>query len=198
MTHLCVAPIVEGHGEVESVRGLLERIWYEVIEGEHISVLRPIRRPRSKLLERSELVRALKLSELQLGEHEGGGAQVVLLLLDANGDPPCTLGPEMVSMAEEEMAHLDFACVLANPEYETWFVAAAESLEPYFESVSRVPGDPEASGSKKAWIKRHKIGKYSETVDQPAMTAKMDLSLCRQRSASFDKLCRELEKRVGQ
>jgi predicted ATPase len=37
--------------------------------------------------------------------------------------------------------------------------------------------------------------KYSETIDQPAMTADMDLSLCRRRSPSFDKLCRELEKR---
>lgn len=51
---------------------------------------------------------------------------------------------------------------------------------------------------RKAWIeKRIKAPKYSETVDQPAMTAAMDLALCRSRSPSFDKLCRELEKRCG-
>jgi hypothetical protein len=37
---------------------------------------------------------------------------------------------------------------------------------------------------------------YAETVDQPRLTAAMDLQMCRERSKSFDKLCRELEKRL--
>lgn len=32
--------------------------------------------------------------------------------------------------------------------------------------------------------------------DQPRLTAAMDLFLCRSRSRSFDKFCRELERRV--
>lgn len=35
------------------------------------------------------------------------------------------------------------------------------------------------------------------TVDQPAMTSHMDLHLARERSPSFDKLCRELERRLS-
>jgi len=37
---------------------------------------------------------------------------------------------------------------------------------------------------------------YKETVDQIKLTNKLDLALCRRNSPSFDKLCRELEKRL--
>jgi len=39
-------------------------------------------------------------------------------------------------------------------------------------------------------------GRYAETIDQVRLTTAMDLNLCRSRSKSFDKLCRELEKRL--
>jgi hypothetical protein len=53
-------------------------------------------------------------------------------------------------------------------------------------------------GLSKAWIEqRFKGTRYSETQDQPAMTLVMDLNLCRTRSPSFDKLCRELERRAS-
>jgi hypothetical protein len=56
------------------------------------------------------------------------------------------------------------------------------------------PADPEQQRCGKGWIEhRFKGPKYSETVDQPRLTAAMDLHLCRQHSPSFDKLCRELE-----
>ncbi|HEU5118811.1 MAG TPA: DUF4276 family protein, partial [Isosphaeraceae bacterium] len=93
----------------------------------------------------------------------------------------------------------DVACVLANPEYETWFVAAAESLRAYLRLADdeTIPDDPEALRMRKAWISQRFPGPlhYQETRDQPSMTRAMDLSLCRSRSASFDKLCRELEQR---
>ena len=90
------------------------------------------------------------------------------------------------------------ACILANVEYETWFVAAAESLRDFLD----FPADatnlqaPEKARSGKGWVQRHFKGpKYSQTLDQPRLTARMDLGLCRARSPSFDKLCRELEAR---
>jgi hypothetical protein len=93
---------------------------------------------------------------------------------------------------------VDVICVVANIEYETWFVAAAESLCDFLnESIAvDISNDPETQRQGKGWIERHFSGvKYSETQDQPAMTAKMDLAICRKRSPSFDKLCRELELR---
>jgi hypothetical protein len=93
---------------------------------------------------------------------------------------------------------VDVSCVIANLEYETWFVAAAESLGEFLDisDNSSISSDPERDHQGKGWIQRKFRGiKYSETVDQPAMTKAMDLALCRQRSPSFDKLCRELEAR---
>ena len=41
----------------------------------------------------------------------------------------------------------------------------------------------------------HLSRKYSETVDQARFASKIDLAICRENSASFDKLCRELTRR---
>jgi hypothetical protein len=82
--------------------------------------------------------------------------------------------------------------------YETWFVAAAESLAAHLQLAAgeAIPADADASGAGKGWIKQHiRGGKYSEAADQASLTATMDLALCRQRSKSFDKLCRELDLR---
>jgi hypothetical protein len=202
VNRLRIAPIVEGHGEVAAIRILLERVWRELLGGDYLDVLRPIRWPRSKLVQDRELRRAVQLAWSKL--HTGGVAGdplMVLVLLDANTDPPCDLGPELLGYATEARSDADVACVLAKVEYETWFVAAAPSLGEFLNlpPEQRIPDKPEESGSGKGWIERYFKGvKYSETVDQPRMTAKMDLALCRARSPSFDKLCRELEKRLGE
>lgn len=123
---------------------------------------------------------------------------MVLVLIDANSDLPCVLGPQLLKVATKCRTDVDVACVLANLEFETWFVAAAESLRDFldFPVDATSPPDPERMRSGKGWIQKHFKGpKYSQTLDQPRMTAKMDLALCRKRSPSFDKLCRELEAR---
>jgi hypothetical protein len=125
---------------------------------------------------------------------------LILVLVDADHDCPGRLGPELLELARKSHAHVDVACVVAKVEYETWFVAAAESLQDYLELPAdfRLSGRPEELGLSKGWIEqRFKGTRYSETQDQPAMTRVMDLNLCRTRSPSFDKLCRELERRVS-
>ena len=200
MSRLRVVPIVEGHGDYQAVRTLLYRIWTELLGGQHMDVLRPIRQPRSKLVQTDGLHKAVDLAVSKL-LHAGppGDPQLVLLLIDAHEACPAQLGPQLLARAREHRKDADLSCVLAKTEYETWFVAAAESLHDYLELGPNdvVPEAPEDSGAGKAWIDRHFKGtKYSETVDQPAMTAKLDLAKCRRRSPSFDKLCRELEKRL--
>jgi hypothetical protein len=119
----------------------------------------------------------------------------VLILVDADTDLPCRLAPELLAWAREERTDVDIVCIVANVEYETWFVAAAESLRDYLDlpEGESAPHQPELERHGKRWIEqRFKRTKYSETQDQPAMTAKMDIALCRTRSPSFDKLCREL------
>lgn len=208
MSRLRVAPIVEGHGEVSAVPELLRRIWYEVLGGEFIDVLKPIRQPRSKLLRKRPdarvcrphgefILRATQLASAKLGvDPDESVPGLVLLLLDANSDCPRDLAPEILRILEETAPIRKTAAVLPVVEYETWFVASAESLEEY---LSVLPTDrisnPESLKLGKAWIEdRFRGAKYSETIDQVRLTAKMDLKLCRQRSRSFDKLCRELER----
>ncbi|HEX4132769.1 MAG TPA: hypothetical protein VHZ24_22235 [Pirellulales bacterium] len=87
--------------------------------------------------------------------------------------------------------------MVANVEFETWFVAAAESLTDYLDVVaSDPPSNPEGDRCGNGWVaSRFKGIKYSEAIDQPSLTAKMDLPTCKARSPSFDKLCRELRAR---
>jgi hypothetical protein len=199
LSRLRVLPVVEGHGEDNSVRILLQRIWGELFGGEYIEVLKPIRGKRHQLVKAAELGKALNLAVLKLREPSRQTPSMILVLLDADSDPPCILGPSLLALAREIRADADVSCVIANIEYETWFVAAAESLSEYLDLPvnSAIPGDPERARHGKGWIQKNFRGvKYSETVDQPTMTQAMDLALCRQRSPSFDKLCRELEARL--
>lgn len=196
-----VVPIVEGHGEVAAVRVLLERIWREVLGGEYLEVIRPIRRPRHQLGKMEHLLRAVDLAKLKLDDRRSGvefGLVLLLMDLDPDPRPACEVAPELTRMVREQRPHLDFACVLANPEYETWFVAGAESLFDAASLIARPEEDPERARSGKGWIVRQfgRARSYSEAADLPALTARLDLHLCRRRSASFDKLCRELEGRL--
>ncbi len=200
MKHLRIAPIVEGHGDYQAVRTLLARIWVELLGGEYVDVIRPIRQPRSKLVKKDELQKAVNLAISKLGNPSLPPAPpLVLVLIDADKELPCELGPKLLGFARESRPDADLSCVIANIEYETWFVASTESLGDYLNlpSGEAIPENPETHRLGKSWIEaRFKGTKYSETVDQPAMTANIDLSLCRRRSPSFDKLCRELEKRL--
>lgn len=195
MTRLRVAPIVEGHGEYAAIRLLLQRVWHEIVEGEHIEVLQPIRRPRSLIVgDERELVRAVELAVLNLDRATNADPGLILILLDADEDAVCVAAPELLKRAGAVRPDRSVRCVLANREYETWFVAAAESLTDYLDRVDEPPTDPESAGLGKAWVaSRFRAPKYSPRIDQPRLTAAFDLHLCRRRSPSFDKLCRELE-----
>ncbi len=205
MSRLRVAPIVEGHGEVTAVPLLLRRIWRDLLAGEYVDVLQPVRVPRSKVIRRpgtggsesvvdgTELSRAIELATYKI-ENRGDPdtPALILVLFDANSDCPATLAPRLCASAPQA----NVVCVLAKVEYETWFVAAANSLSEFLDLKGQPPpSDPEAVGTRKKWIEdRFRGSHYSETVDQPALTARMDLRECRAKSPSFDKLCRELER----
>lgn len=199
MKRLHIAPIIEGHGEQSSVPHLLRRIWHELLQCETgLNVLRPIRISRSKLVKPSEMIRATDIAATNLKHVSTSDPAFILVLFDADDDLPCVLAPRLLDEIRRERATYDVALVIANVEYETWFVAAAESLASFFEpnAMSSIPDDPEAKRAGKGWVQRFALAaRYAEPLEQPRMTAKLDLQLCRSRSRSFDKLCRELEAR---
>ena len=87
--------------------------------------------------------------------------------------------------------------VLAHREYESWFLAAAESLaglrnlRPSLEA----PAAPEEIRDAKGWLSKQMPPRmrYSPTQDQAALSAQFDLKLAAARSRSFRKLWKETE-----
>ena len=174
--------IVEGHGEEEAVRFLVRRVATELLGLNLWTLPHTMRVNRGTMVKRpEELGRYLQLANDKI---EGAGA--ILLLLDADDDCPAVLGPELLKTVQALRPDLKISVVLANREYEGWFLAASESLGmPACEN-------PEAIRGAKGWIKRAR-GNYSPTVDQASMTTKFDLEVARDRADSFDKFCREVQ-----
>ena len=190
---------MEGQGEVAALPVLLRRIAVEFCPGTSIDVLKPVRQPASSLLKRESdcLQNAVGLAAGKLaGSMHASSQRLILILIDSDGGCAALVGPELRRRANEYASHVDIASVVAVDEFETWFVAAATSLTKYLKFNSdEVPPDPESSRSKTKWIEDHTRGlKYHKPVDQPKFSATMDLRLCRSRSPSFDRLCREIER----
>lgn len=187
-----VGAIVEGHGEASAVPILIRRIAAWLDPDLHVTVS-PMRLPKGKMVKEPELQRAIEL----VARKVGAGAPI-LVLLDADDGAACTVGPRLLSWARKARSDREIAVVLAVREYEAWFMAAAGSLageRGLSPLLSAVP-DPEAWNSPKAWVDGRMPDGYSETLDQPALTAVMDLSEAR-RAASFDKLLRDMGRLLG-
>lgn len=203
MSRLRVAAIVEGHGEVQALPILIQRIWIELLGCEFVDVLTPpIRQKRHQLATNKDgaLSNAVCLAanKLESSRTDLEDPELILVLVDADDDLPCKLGPDMQAVAANARRDFDVACVVANVDFETWFVAASLSLMKFWKHPGEFlpPTDPEGKNGK-GWVKKRFNGaKYSETIDQAKLTAQMDLTACRSVSRSFDKLCRELQKKI--
>lgn len=196
-------PIVEGHGEVAAVPRLLHRIKDQYARGAPLVVLPPIRAPHSKLMparspsafSTQELQRVVALATAKLRLTLGPGDRgLILFLIDADDACPAEIAAAFPPF-DHLLPQITTRLVMPVMEYETWFVASAKSLENYLD-LGRdlmIPAAPEAMGCRKKWIEERFRGlRYSPTQDQPAMTAQMDLDVCRAACPSFDKLCRDV------
>jgi hypothetical protein len=184
-----LASVVEGHGEVEALPILLRRFVAEWNVGLPIVALQPIRVSRSKLIKQGELERAAQLAAYRA---RAGG---VLVLIDADDDCPAELGPDLLRRLQSVTE--DGALVLAKSEFESWFIAAAESIRSCrgLRPDLTVPASVESIRDAKGWLTENMLDRrfgYSETLDQPALTAAFDINAARTASDSFDKLCRAL------
>jgi hypothetical protein len=186
-----LACIVEGHGETSAVPILLRRMAAAIDDRIELRIPHPVRLPKSKLLQPGELEKAIQLAAAKVAPFGG-----VLILLDADDDCPATLAPALLARAHSAWPDLPVAVVLPKREFESWFLAAAESLRERFRLPEDVhtPADPEGIRGAKEWLEDKLVGgRYSPTVDQPALAAIFDLQQARVAS-SFDKLWREMER----
>jgi hypothetical protein len=191
-----VVAIVEGDGEVAALPILLRRINEWNSPESYVQALPPIRVRRDRFLNRpEEFHRHLLLAAAKCGE-DGW----ILILLDADDDCPAELGAEILKRAQACVPYRRVSVVLANREYEAWFVAAAESLDGYrgFSFNPMDITDAERPRNAKGWMGERMIGgTYRETTDQPAFSARMDLQQAFDRSRSFRKLCSEWRRQVA-
>ncbi len=185
--------IVEGHGDVQAVPVLLRRLQQELRPDLYLDIPRPIRVGRYRLVKEGELERVVELVARQLKR-----PCAILVLVDANDDCPKDLAPAMLARAQEARSDLPIGMVLAKHEFEAWFLAAIESLSGNrgLPDTASAPPDPESVRDAKGYLRKLMTGgrTYSETVDQPALAARFDMQLARQRSVSFDKCWRELKR----
>ena len=182
--------IVEGHGEVDAVPILIQRIAERLDPGLPIFPPRPIRVSRNQVVKVGELERVVELAARKIS---GQGA--IFILLDSDNDCPAELGPELLYRARQVRSDLPMAVVLAKREFEAWFLAAAESLRGYkgLKNNLQPPNNPEGIGGAKEWLSQRMKGnrRYSPTADQPGFTNCFDLDQARQ-ADSFDKCYREI------
>lgn len=187
-----VVAIVEGDGEVGAVPVLLRRIG-EWRSGQYVEVPAPIRVRRDRFLNKEEEFRRFLLLAAQKCRDDGW----ILILLDADDDCPATRGAEILERARRTIPHRRVSVVLANREFESWFVAAATALveRGKLSGQTGMRTDAESIRNAKGWIKERMVsGSYSEVIDQPALTAALDLPLAHVNSRSFRKLCAEWDR----
>jgi hypothetical protein len=156
VTTVTIATIVEGHGEVEAVPVLLRRIVADMAPGLYINVPRPYRVGRHALVRPGGLEDVVRTQGDRVTS--GGG---VLVLIDADDDCPAELGPQLLDRALAARPDRRIALVLANREYEAWFLAAAQSLagQRGFPDMLESPGDPEAVRGAKEWLSGKRPGR---------------------------------------
>jgi Domain of unknown function (DUF4276) len=194
-TQVTIASVVEGHGEVAAVPKLLHRIASDL--GIPLLTQKPPSRiPRSKLVARQGIEDAVNA---KAAEVKGAGG--ILVLTDADDDCPAELGPQLLRRARAARPDKRVAVVLANREFEAWFLAAAPSLagQHGFTDPFPAPADPEVRrGCKELLTRARPQGfPYKETVDQAALAAAFDMKMARESSPSFDKFYRDVTWLLG-
>lgn len=187
---LAVAAIVEGHAEVESVPLLLRRIFAQ-LGASDIQVARPFRVKRNRVVKPGELERAI--SQTIRDRSAVGG---IMVLIDSDDDCPAQLGPQLVDRAKK-VTRLPVAVVLANREFECWFLGSKESLRGINGILedATVPLNPENIRGAKEHLTRNMARgrRYLEVDDQATFAEKFDLNAARRWCPSFDKFFRGAE-----
>ena len=169
------SPIVEGHGETEALPLLIRKIFAESSPHVIPVINPPIRVKSGSFLNDPEYFR--KYVSLGAAKAAHGGGEL-LILLDCEDDCPATLGPSLLARARTVRSDVPTTVVLAHREYETWFLAAAESLR----GCAGLPGDlappadPEQIRGAKEWLGRQMDEPYDPIIHQAAFTTRFDLS----------------------
>lgn len=188
-----IAVIVGGHGEVEALPLLIHRIAKEQRPPIAVDILPPIRVPEDRLRRESELERHVLLASRKLGGRGG-----IFVLLDCDWKEACPKydGPILLARARKARSDLPISVVLANREFENWFIAAIPSIRGKSRLAKDIEPveDPERIRGAKEWLSRYmpRGQPYTPTGDQAALVQAFDMAMARRQAPSFDKCYRDL------
>lgn len=186
-----LAPIVEGQGEVEAVPALIHRV-AKVAACEDVRVNPPIRVRAGTFLNNEAYFRKYyQMAAIKAAY--AGGCVLILLDCDMKGECPATIGPKLLARARATRDDVGVIVCLAFQEFESWFVAAVDSLVGWFgipEGVV-VPGEPESIRDAKGWLEERMNCSYDPLAHQLSLTRNFDLTAAR-RSKSFDRFYRKI------
>lgn len=114
------------------------------------------------------------------------GCRGIIVLVDADKDPSCVLGPQLLARAQAVTA-IPVVVVVAERDFEDWLYCSVESLE-----LGDVGWSPTQRG-KSVIESLIAPGKYVKSTMQARLTHRLDVSLARSRSSSLDRLLRKVD-----
>lgn len=197
-----IVPIVEGDGEVEAVPLLLGKIMADMKRAE-IGISRPPLNAGScsNLTKPGGLERFVQNAALR------SDCGAILVLMDADKGCPLKIAQDFVARINTMGTKYPVVVVIANCEYEAWFLASLDSIAgKNLEGRTGLPSgttypvlDVETLVGAKSWLDRQFPGsrKYKETLDQAPMTQLLKPGLVALRSRSFRRLQHALEEAVA-
>lgn len=173
-----IAPIVEGHGEIEALPALLYRIAIAIAGGASLRVNAPLRVKSGAFLnDDAYFKKQVALASAKAAQEAG----VVLIVLDSEDDCPAHLGPDLASRARQVRADIPIIVALAYREFETWFITAASSLQGLrgLPLDLQPPENPADIRDAKGWLGKRMDAGYDPVIHQLAFSRKMDLDQAR-------------------
>lgn len=165
-----IAPIVEGHGEVQAVPILLKRLASIATPTAQLRLNPALRVKVGAFVNDDDYFD--KYLELAARKAKPWPSSCVLILLDCEDKCPSELGPKLLKKAKARHPDIPIIVVLAYREYETWFLAAARSLRGVcgLPVDLEPPVDPESVRDAKGWLSAKMKVPYNAPVHQPRLT----------------------------
>jgi hypothetical protein len=192
VSEIRVAAIVGGRGEKEAIPVLFRRIAGTLDPSLIVNVKPVLPVPESLMAKAGELEKSIEFAARSVGRHGG-----IFILLDCDwlGVCPRNDAPVWLNRARLARPDMEMSLVFANKEYESWFIAAAESLRGRRGLAADLTSDPDPERIRgaKEWLsdRMPRDRPYNPTIDQPALTSVFDMQTAR-RADSFDKCYREI------
>ena len=181
-----IQPIVEGHGEVEAVQKLINKI-NSILNVNGVFVNREERVPRGKLGLEIAFKKALRRASSKLPD-------AIIVIFDLDDDCARVIIPQQIQWSIEEIGHIPVAICAARKEFEAWFLAGIESLrsEAGIAAQSVLQRDPEIISNAKSELIRLQSGRpYNPPEDQKRYVSQLDLYEVFRSASSFRKLVKE-------